>query len=90
MVRGRKVATTTINVKLVVEKLLMTLTKVILMKNGQDISIKGYGFKTLVNKKQIAVGVRYPIISWNLKKAQGKGSKDDIIHDLVSLDCHSI
>ena len=37
-----------------------------------------YGFKTLVNKKQIATRARNLVILWNLKKGQKKKSEDDL------------
>lgn len=42
-------------------------------------SVRRYGFRILVHKRQIVARVRKSVISWNLKKAQEKESKSDVI-----------
>lgn len=46
-----------------VEKLLTALIKVVLVKNGQDKNVREYGFKRLVNKKQITTKAKKSVIS---------------------------
>lgn len=78
-VRSKKIDSTTISAKFAVKILLIMLIKVALLEDKQDISMKRYGFRTLVNKRQITARAKQPIIPWNLIKRQKKRLKGNLL-----------
>lgn len=65
MIKGRKIATTIASIKPAVENLLIVSTKMVLVEDSRNVSMRGSEFRILVYKRQILTRVRKSVIFWN-------------------------